>query len=80
MLGFTSKACIDANVVNTFGLEEHVSTVVVEKYDSIVESLREKTPTLSEKLSPFMWQWVVFDWQRDEISKHKPFYQVLNII
>jgi thermostable 8-oxoguanine DNA glycosylase len=68
MLGFTSKACIDANVINAMGLEEHVSTVVVEKYDSIVESLREKTPTLKEKLSPFMWQWVVFSWQRQGVS------------
>ena len=84
MLGFTSKACIDANVVNTFGLEEHVSTVVVEKYDQIVESLREKTPTLSEKLSPFMWQWVVFSYKRQGVSgspdMHYPFYKVLGML
>lgn len=77
MLGFTEKACIDANIVNAMGLDGHVSTVVVEKYDNIVASLREKMPTLKEETSPFLWQWVVFDWQRDEISTHDTFYEVI---
>lgn len=80
MLGFTSKMCIDANVVNAMGMDEHVNTVVVEKYENICSKIRSKMPTLNETLSPFMWQWVVFDWNRDEISKHKPYYQVLGII
>lgn len=80
MLGFTSKMCIDANIVNAMGMDEHVSTVVVEKYENICSKIRSKMPTLNETLSPFMWQWVVFDWNREEISKHKPYYQVLGII
>jgi thermostable 8-oxoguanine DNA glycosylase len=84
MLGFTSKACIDANVINVFDLDEHVSTVVVEKYENIVESLREKTPTLSEKLSPFMWQWAVFSYQRQGVSgspdMHDAWFKVLGTL
>lgn len=68
MLGFKQKACIDANVIKAMGLDEHVNTVVVEKYDSIVESLRDKTPTLKKKTSPFLWQWVVFSWKRHGVS------------
>jgi thermostable 8-oxoguanine DNA glycosylase len=77
MLGFKEKACIDANIVDVMGLEEHVSTVVVEKYDNIVEEFRNQMPTLKEVTSPFLWQWVVFDWNRGEISKHKNFYKTI---
>jgi hypothetical protein len=77
MLGFEQKMCIDANVVNAMGLEEHVSTVVVEKYEKICKKIRDKMPTLRDSVSPFMWQWIVFDWQRGEISKHLPFYNIV---
>jgi endonuclease III len=80
MLGFTEKMCIDANVINAMGMEEHVTTVVVDKYEEIAAKLREKMPTLNETVSPFMWQWIVFDWQRNEISKHKAFYRVLGTL
>jgi thermostable 8-oxoguanine DNA glycosylase len=80
MLGFTEKACIDANIVSAMGLDEHVSTVVVEKYDNIVETLRDKMPTLKQETSPFMWQWVTFSWNRGEISTHDTFYEVLGVM
>lgn len=80
MLGFTEKMCIDANVINAMGMDEHVNTVVVDKYEKICSKLRQKMPTLNNTLSPFMWQWCVFDWQREEISEHKPFYKVLDIL
>lgn len=77
MLGFTEKACIDANVIRAMGLDDHVSTVVVEKYDAIVDSLRDKMPTLKSETTPFLWQWIVFDYQRGEISTHDTFYDVV---
>lgn len=80
MLGFTEKACIDANMVNLFGLEKHISTVVVEKYDAIVESLRDKMPTLQAQTSPFLWQWICFDYQRGEISRHECFFKVIGTL
>lgn len=77
MLGFEEKMCIDANVISAMGLDEHVSTVVVEKYDAICDKLRDKMPTLKSLTTPFMWQWIVFDWQRDEISHHETFFNVV---
>jgi len=77
MLGFEEKMCIDANIVSTMGLDEHVSTVVVEKYDKICQTLRDKMPTLRDETTPFMWQWIVFDWKRGEISHHNVFYQII---
>lgn len=84
MLGFTEKACIDANVINAMGLEEHVTTVVVEKYDEIVSSLRDKMPTLKQETTPFLWQWIVFSFQRQGVSgkpdMHDTFYQVIGTL
>jgi thermostable 8-oxoguanine DNA glycosylase len=77
MLGYTEKACIDANIVSLMGLDDHVSTVVVDKYDAIVESLRDKMPTLKSETSPFLWQWVCFDYERGEISTHDTFFNVV---
>lgn len=77
MLGFDEKMCIDSNVIAAMGLDKHVTTVVVEKYDKICRSLRDKMPTLRDEVSPFLWQWIVFDWQRGEISLHETFYETL---
>lgn len=80
MLGFTEKMCIDANVVRAMGLEKHVTTRVVDKYEKVCQQIRDKMPTLRDTVSPFMWQWIVFDWQRGEISKHKGFYKILGTL
>jgi thermostable 8-oxoguanine DNA glycosylase len=80
MLGFKEKMCIDANIINAMGLDDHVDTVVVEKYENICQKLREKMPTLNKEVSPFLWQWITFDWQRDTIVKHKPFYEVIGTL
>jgi len=77
MLGFTEKMCIDTNMVNAFGLDGHPSTVVVERYESICETLRDKMPTMKELTSPFLFQWTVFDYQRGEVSHHDVFYDSL---
>jgi thermostable 8-oxoguanine DNA glycosylase len=77
MLGFEEKMCIDTNIVNAFDLDGHVSTVVVEKYDNICQSLRDKMPTLRDMTTPFLFQWVTFDYQRGNISTHDVFYETL---
>jgi thermostable 8-oxoguanine DNA glycosylase len=77
MLGFTEKMCVDANIINAMGLDGHVSTVVVEKYDSICDNLRAKMPSLREMVSPFLWQWITFDYQRGTISDHEVFFEVV---
>lgn len=77
MLGFEEKMCVDTNMVNAFGLDEHITTVVVEKYDEICDSLRDKLPTLRDMTTPFMFQWITFDYQRGEVSEHEVFYKII---
>ncbi len=77
MLGFEEKMCIDSNIINAFDLDGHATTVVVEKYDALCQSLRDKMPTMRDMTTPFMFQWITFDYQRDEISKHDTFYEIL---
>lgn len=77
MLGFEEKMCIDTNIVNAFGLDGHAKTVVVETYDNLCQSIRDKMPTMRDMTTPFMFQWVTFDYQRDEISTHDTFYELL---
>lgn len=77
MLGFTEKMCIDTNIVSAFGLDGHPTTVVVDKYESIVSRIRNKMPTMKALTTPFMFQWIVFDYQRGEISTHDVFYQII---
>ncbi len=80
MLGFESKCCVDTNIINAMGLDGHVSTVVVEKYDNIVKSLREKTPALSRITSRFVWQWVIFSYTRNDdnsVDRHRAFFDVV---
>jgi len=77
MLGFDEKMCIDTNIVNAFGLDGHATTVVVNKYDSLCQSLRDKLPTMRELVTPFVFQWVVFDYQRSEVSTHDVFYDII---
>lgn len=77
MLGFEEKMCIDTNIVRAFGLDGHATTVVVEKYDAICDSLRNMMPTMRDMTTPFMFQWVTFDYQRGEVSEHETFYDII---
>jgi thermostable 8-oxoguanine DNA glycosylase len=77
MLGFQEKMCIDTNIVNAFDLDGHATTVVVEKYDNLCQSIRDKMPTMRDMTTPFMFQWITFDYQRGEISMHETFYDIL---
>lgn len=79
MLGYTEKMCIDTNVANVVGLEEKPNTVVVDKYESICESVREMFPLLQEIADPFIFQWVVFDYKRGNISHHETFFNVVGV-
>ena len=64
MLGFTEKMCLDANVCRVMDIDEIPTTVVVDRYESVCESVRDHFPTLMEEIDPFHLQWVLFDYQR----------------
>lgn len=80
MLGFEEKACIDANIVRLFQLDGHVTTSVVDKYEQVITDLRSKMPTLSSMTTPFLWQWVCFDYQRGEISFHDVWFKAIGTL
>lgn len=74
MLGFTEKMCVDTNVMQAVDAERP-TTVVVEKYENIVSDIMSHFPTLvSEAGSPFMFQWALFDYQRNDMSTHDIFF------
>jgi hypothetical protein len=75
MLGFTSKACIDTNLKQFIGSDIEVyDGVVIDKYDKFckealdIDGIRE--------LDLFMRQWVVFDFMRNMIERHKIYFEV----
>lgn len=77
MLGFEEKMCIDTNIVNAFELDGHATTVVVEKYDALCNDLRNQMPTMRDMTTPFVFQWVVFDYMRGEVSEHDAWFDVI---
>jgi len=67
MLGFDEKMCIDANVASYFGLDTEDDVYngpVIDTYERQCGRLRSREPLLASETSPFMFQWVVFDFER----------------
>lgn len=79
MLGFTSKACTDTNVLTAGNLdrEDAYTGVIIQKYNEFVEkSFEEIDPELYESApSTFINQWVIFDSVRGEVSHHDVFFE-----
>lgn len=73
MLGFTSKMCIDSNMCELFEVERS-STVVVEKYENSCKAIRDTCPTLRTLVSPFLFQWICFDYQRRTTTMHDTWF------
>lgn len=71
MLGFTDFMCIDVNVQQVVNME--VKTRSVKKYDSYVDEIMSRYSHL--KLSPFMTQYVLFDYNRGIHSPHKVWFE-----
>lgn len=82
MCGVTEKMCVDANVARFFGLDpdnvdDVPSTVVVDRWDQFCKDLRRRAPTLLDDydVSPYIWQWVTFDCQREVgVESHDPWF------
>ena len=65
MCGFTGTLCIDANVASYFGLNTEGDVydgVVIDDQEWQYRRLRSKEPQLAAETSPFVFQWVVFDY------------------
>lgn len=80
MLGFTVKMCLDTNLQQIADLEDVYSGVVVNKYEKQCSTVLQQFKDLRTQTgNPFMTQWVLFDYQRDEISEHKCFFDAMEV-
>lgn len=80
MLGFTEKMCIDTHVANYFGLDKREAQVdTVAEYERLCGSLRSKDPFLAQETSPYLFQWVVFDTDRDDgVTEHSRWFKTIS--
>jgi|APHM01.1.fsa_nt_gi hypothetical protein len=79
MLGFTEKMCIDSHVQNYFDMDGRLNVNSVAEYERICGSLRSKDPFLAEETCPFMFQWAVFDADRnDELTPHTRWFEMVD--
>ncbi len=81
MLGFKQKACVDTNVLTALGIDrdEAYTGVVIEKYNSFVESAFEQIDSDLKNKAPntFLNQWIVFDAVREEFTAHEVFFDLV---
>lgn len=80
MCGVTEKACLDSNMVRSFGLGDvNFETIDVEAYDELVAECRAQTPALSPQTTPFVWQWAVWDHVRESaVTAHDVWFMTIN--
>lgn len=80
MLGFTEVMCIDTNVAQMVPDESVQASEYKseEEYHEAVNRVMEEFPDLSEELSPFMLQWVIFDANRGEgVARHEEWFNAI---
>jgi len=75
----TDKMCIDTHVAQRAGIEpdEIYNGVVVDKYEAQCDDIIEQWPDLRENLGQFMFQWVVFDSNRETVTTHDAWFMSL---
>lgn len=75
MSGVTDKACLDSNMVDAFEIDTNLELVDVDEYDQLVADAMAATGQLGEELSPFLWQWVVWDhWRDSAVTTHDSWF------
>lgn len=75
MLGFTSKICVDSRTANACGMDRYASSdTSMDEYNELCETVLGTFPEVSNELTPFGTQWVLFSTDRDKIETHDPFY------
>lgn len=76
MLGFTDTLCIDTNIRQAMDDEVASSGYnSIEEYYDALEQVLEEYDTLSDEVSPFLTQWILFDLQRDDgITLHDEYF------
>jgi hypothetical protein len=80
MLGFKKLMCIDTNVEqmvpdDSVKAKDYSS---LNEYKGAIDRVKEEFPELSDSVSTFMLQWIVFDANRKEgVAKHEEWFEVM---
>lgn len=71
MLGWVDHACLDTNVCQYLDMDKRVyDRYDADEYKALVAEAFARLPTLSDEISPFLLQWLIFDLKRDKIEPH----------
>jgi thermostable 8-oxoguanine DNA glycosylase len=75
----TDKMCLDTNVCQRAGIEpdEIYNGVVVDKYEKQCQSVKDQWPDLHDELGAFMFQWVLFDSNKETVTCHDVWFNNL---
>lgn len=75
----TEKGCVDTHVAQQAGIDSDdiYNGVVVEKYEQQWDEILGLWPELSDRLSKFMYQWVVFDSHMNTVTTHDTWFMLL---
>jgi thermostable 8-oxoguanine DNA glycosylase len=75
----TDKMCLDTNVCQRAGIEpdEIYNGVVVDTYEQQCQSIKDQWPDLHDELGAFMFQWVLFDSNRETVTCHDAWFMSL---
>lgn len=75
MSGLTEYMCIDSNVGRLAGVDMEEDFSDAGAYMRECERVREHAPTLAAEVSPFIAQWVMYDFMRGEHARHMAFFR-----
>jgi len=75
MLGFDSKMCLDSHTLRMAEMNNRSADgVSMKEYNEICGKVMEKFDDIDGQLSPFLYQWLLFDTDRGFVEMHDPFY------
>lgn len=75
MLGFTSKICVDSHTANQAGLDRYASSdTSIDEYRTLSQKVLDTFTELTNMVTPFVYQWVLFDADRGGVELHDPYY------
>lgn len=80
MLGFTDVMCIDTNVAQMVPEDSVVAKGYKSQseYSDAVDRVKQEFPDLSDEVSTFMLQWIVFDANREDgVAIHDEWFEVM---
>lgn len=77
MLGFTDTLCVDTNVAQAMSGDVNASDYKsLDEYTDAVDAVLDRFDGLSDRLDPFLVQWALFDWFREDgVTYHEEYFE-----